>query len=630
MLGEAFGPRREKTIDGNDFLVFNQQFNTLIKAGIPILRALDLLAERAAAEKLRPVLGEVRRMVREGSPLSEALEKQGVFPKVYTVSVLAGEKSGNLSGVLDYYVAYQRVTTGLKKKLISTLIYPVILVCASVLIVSYLVGSVIPKFAQLYSDLNINLPEATRILLAVTVTYRSFLLGAVGLVVIFAVGAFAYSRSDQGGLAIERLRMKLPLVGDTLTKFQFAQFCRTLSTLLAGGTPLVQAMETAGGAIKGRLVSGAIAKGAQLVREGQSLHNGLESTGLVPDLALDMIEVGEASGALAPMLGSVAEFYEEEVNNQLTNLIALVEPAILVFHGGFDPFHSAGAVSSDVFDVHRQSGTGIISHEHNRSEYSHNRRSAERTGEVPAPGGTLPLPVRRFAGAAHRSGIVPQHSRGPDVPVQLRAHRGAERRAGHRRCRTQPGAAQRRIAAAAGKEIDSESRDADADRRSAEAHRAVPARAGPGHRSVHADRGRGRRGKRRQYFRRQPDAGIGRQPGGPPGGHGDLHGPGAPRLGHPHRSARHRSRRQVPHRRRAGLRHGADLQGLALDDYFPHKSNERTGHRRAARAAGRPLPRALQGPLRRFPRFHHALQPRRRRRAARPGQGNAVGKILTT
>jgi type IV pilus assembly protein PilC len=331
MLGETFGPRTEKMIEGNDFLVFNQQFNTLIKAGIPILRALDLLAERAAAEKLRPILGEVRRMVREGSPLSEALEKQGVFPKVYTVSVLAGEKSGNLSGVLDYYVAYQKVSTGLKKKLVATLIYPVILVCASVLIVTYLVGSVIPKFAQLYSDLNISLPSATRILLAVTVTYRPYLLGAVGLIALFSIGSYAYSRSDQGGLAMERLRMRLPLIGDTLTKFQFAQFCRTLSTLLTGGTPLVQAMETAGGAIKGRLVSGAIAQGAQLVREGQSLHNGLESTGLVPPLALDMIEVGEASGALAPMLGSVAEFYEDEVNNQLTNLIALVEPAILIF-----------------------------------------------------------------------------------------------------------------------------------------------------------------------------------------------------------------------------------------------------------------------------------------------------------
>jgi type IV pilus assembly protein PilC len=323
--------RRENSVHGDDFLVFNQQFNTLIKAGIPILKSLDLLAERAAAPRLRPVLGEVRRLVREGTPLSAALEQQGVFPKVYTTSVLAGEKSGNLSGVLEYYIAYQRVTTGLRKKLIATLIYPTILICAATGIVTYLVSSVIPKFATLYGDLNVNLPTATRILLAVTVTYRPFLLAAIGLLVLLALAAFAWSRTDKGGLALERVRMRLPLVGETLTKFQIAQFSRTLSTLLAGGTPLVQAMETAGGAIRSRLVSGAVARGAQLVSEGQSLHNGLASTGLVPELALEMIEVGEASGALGPMLASVAEFYEDEVNTHLTNLVALIEPAILVF-----------------------------------------------------------------------------------------------------------------------------------------------------------------------------------------------------------------------------------------------------------------------------------------------------------
>jgi type IV pilus assembly protein PilC len=331
VFGAALGQRRDKTVHGNDFLVFNQQFNTLIKAGIPILKALDLLAERAAAPRLRPILGSVRRLVREGTTLSDALQQQGVFPKVYTTSVLAGEKSGNLSGVLEYYIAYQRVTTGLRKKLIATLIYPTILVCAATLIVTYLVSTVIPKFALLYGDLNINLPAATRILLAVTVTYRPFLLAAIGIVVVLALAAFAWSRSDRGGLALERLRMRLPLVGDILTKFQFAQFCRTLSTLLAGGTPLVQAMETAGDAISGRLVSGAIKHGAKLVREGQSLHDGLASTGLVPELALEMVEVGEASGALSPMLASVAEFYEDEVNNRLANMVALIEPAILMF-----------------------------------------------------------------------------------------------------------------------------------------------------------------------------------------------------------------------------------------------------------------------------------------------------------
>jgi type IV pilus assembly protein PilC len=331
VLGQLFGNKRQKSVDGNDFLVFNQQLNTLIKAGIPILKALDLLSERAAAERLRPVLSEVRRLVREGTPLSEALEQQGVFPKVYTVSILAGEKSGNLSGVLEYYIAYQRVTTGFRKKLIATLIYPVILICAATGIVTYLVSSVIPKFAGLYNDLNITLPQATRILIAITVTYRPFLLGAIAFLALAVVAGFAWAQTDQGGLALERIRMRLPLIGETLTKFQFAQFCRTLSTLLTGGTPLVQAMETAGGAIRSRLVSGAIAQGAQLVREGQSLHSSLTSTGLVPDLALEMIEVGEASGSLSAMLASVAEFYEDDVNTHLANMVALIEPAILIF-----------------------------------------------------------------------------------------------------------------------------------------------------------------------------------------------------------------------------------------------------------------------------------------------------------
>src|ERR1700704_4756122 len=218
VFGAALGQRRENKVRGDDFLVFNQQFNTLIKAGIPILKALDLLSERAAAERLRPVLGEVRRLVREGTPLSEALDQQGVFPKVYTVSILAGEKSGNLSGVLEYYIAYQRVTTGFRKKLIATLIYPVILVCAAAGIVTYLVSSVIPKFALLYGDLNINLPAATRILLAITVTYRPFLLAGIGIMVVLALMAFVWSRSDKGGWGLERWRMRLPMVGDTLTK----------------------------------------------------------------------------------------------------------------------------------------------------------------------------------------------------------------------------------------------------------------------------------------------------------------------------------------------------------------------------------------------------------------------------
>src|SRR5262249_32890691 len=150
----GIGRRSERAIGGTDFLILNQQFNTLIKAGLPILRALDLLADRASSPRLRPVISQIRDRVREGKSLSEAVAEAGVCSKVYSTAILAGEKSGNLPGVLDYYIAYQKVSTGVRKKILATLVYPALLVTVATVIVSYLVTGVIPKFADLYRDLN--------------------------------------------------------------------------------------------------------------------------------------------------------------------------------------------------------------------------------------------------------------------------------------------------------------------------------------------------------------------------------------------------------------------------------------------------------------------------------------------
>jgi type IV pilus assembly protein PilC len=327
------GRPKERTIHGSDFLIFNQQFNTLVKAGLPILRALDLLADRAATRRLRPLVSQVRDRVREGKSLSEALEQQGVFPKVYTTAILAGEKSGNLPGVLDYYIAYQRVTTGVRKRVLATLVYPTILVVVATIIVTYLVTVVIPRFEELYRELNVALPTPTRILIAITVDYRPYVLGLIGALAATVLGIVLWSRTAQGGEAFDRLKFRVPVIGDTLLKFQVGQFVRTLATLLSGGTPLVSALQTAGDAIGSRLVRGAVAQSTQMVREGQSLHAALATRGVMPELALDMIEVGESSGALAPMLNSVAEFYEEEVSLRLATLVAVIEPVILVFMG---------------------------------------------------------------------------------------------------------------------------------------------------------------------------------------------------------------------------------------------------------------------------------------------------------
>jgi len=337
-IGSLLRRRTGRQIGGSDFLILNQQFNTLIKAGLPILRALDLLATRASSPRLRPVIAQIRDQVREGKSLSEAVDEVGVFSKVYSTAILAGEKSGNLPGVLEYYIAYQRVSTGVKKKIAATLVYPVLLITVAIIIISYLVTGVIPKFAVLYRDMNVDLPTPTRVLIALTVDYRFVFLGFVALLVLIAMGVFLWSRTEEGGTTFDRFKFRLPLVGDTLLKFQVAQFSRTLATLLTGGTPLVAGLQTATDAITSRLLQSTVAEATQMVREGESLHAALSLKGVMPKMAVDMIEVGESSGAISPMLNSVAEFYEEEVNLRLAAMVAVIEPALLIIMGMFVAF----------------------------------------------------------------------------------------------------------------------------------------------------------------------------------------------------------------------------------------------------------------------------------------------------
>jgi type IV pilus assembly protein PilC len=199
--------------------------------------------------------------------------------------------------------------------------------------VSYLVTGVVPKFATLYRDLGVPLPGPTQLLITITVDYRNYILGVIALFLLTVAGTFFWSRSEEGGVAFDRILFRLPVLGDTLLKFQASQFCRTLATLLAGGTPLVAALSTASESITSRLVQGSVTNATQMVREGESLHSALASGKIMPELALDMIEVGESSGALAPMLNSVAEFYEEEVSLRLGALVSLIEPVILIFMG---------------------------------------------------------------------------------------------------------------------------------------------------------------------------------------------------------------------------------------------------------------------------------------------------------
>ena len=320
-------------IKQDEFLIFNAQFLTLIKAGLPILQALDLLHRRQRNHYFQRVLEDVRDRLRSGESLSQAFEAQTLFPKIYTTTLLAGEKSGNLDEVLGRYIAFQRVAMSVRKKLLASLVYPALLIVLVTVMLTFLVTFVVPRFAELYHQLDAKLPVSTQIMLSIGVFIQKwFAVILVGFVAV-VLGLWRWQRSEHGAEAMDRFRMKLPLLGSIWLKYQVAMFSRMLSTLLAGGLPLVPALQTAGASMQSRLVASGIQQSAQRVREGAPLARSLEETKVMPDLAVEMIEVGESTGALPAMLNSVADFYEEDVSTSVAAALTLIEPIILVCMG---------------------------------------------------------------------------------------------------------------------------------------------------------------------------------------------------------------------------------------------------------------------------------------------------------
>ncbi len=330
--------RRRRKLKQATFLVFNQQFLTLIRAGMPILQALELLIKRQKDQHLRQILQNVTDRVKGGELLSDAFAAQGMIPKIYTTTLMAGEKSGNIDEVLTRYVYFQRMAMSFRKKLFVSLIYPTLLVSVVMIMVMFLFTFVVPKFADLFNSLDAKLPDITVFMLAVGVNaqkYAPFVL--VGL----AAAGFILWRwkdTDRGGDQIDRVILSMPVLGGIRLKHQVASFSRMLATLLQGGLPLVPAMETAGASMSSRRILKGVARAGVRVREGQGLASALEEQKMFPELAVEMIEVGESTGKLAEMLNSVAEFYEEDVQTALGASMALIEPLILivmaVFVGG--------------------------------------------------------------------------------------------------------------------------------------------------------------------------------------------------------------------------------------------------------------------------------------------------------
>jgi type IV pilus assembly protein PilC len=338
MSGLVRSPTRRKKINLEKFLIFNQQFVTLVRAGLPILKSLDLLAERLTDPKLSVYIKGVREEVKSGALLSDAFAKQGVFPAIYVTTVLAGERSGSLAEVIERFISYQKLSLSVRKKLLVSLMYPAVLISLVSIIIVFLVTYVVPNFAQLYSSMNAQLPLPTQILIAVGTTARNYVFLGFGTLVASVFVFRWWMRTPSGSEVVDRILLKMPIAGEVWLKYQVAQFSRVLGTLLIGGIPLMQALDTAADSLGTQVLKKVLQQAVKLVREGQSLSSALRVTKIFPGLSIDMIEVGESTGALPTMLGSVAEFYEDDVSTRTTAALSLIEPAIMIFMGIFVAF----------------------------------------------------------------------------------------------------------------------------------------------------------------------------------------------------------------------------------------------------------------------------------------------------
>lgn len=323
-------------VKAGDFLLFNQQLSALVRAGIPILQAISMLRKRATSSSLRAVLADVEEKIRGGMALSAAFAAQGaIFPRIYTASILAGERSGALDEVLMRYVAYMRRNVQLRRKIRGALAYPTLLLIASFGMVAFLTIYVVPRMSDLFAGFgNQQLPTLTQIVVGISAWLSANILWLGPLVFIGAVAFLFWSRTPGGRLAVDAFLLKIPIVGKLLQQMSVAQATRSLATLLAGGITLVESWEIAAESITNRELRRRSSAILPMIREGRSFTESLEAARWVPELAIDMIGVGERSGSLREMLDEVSAFYDAESEVRLEQLTTTLEPAILVVMGG--------------------------------------------------------------------------------------------------------------------------------------------------------------------------------------------------------------------------------------------------------------------------------------------------------
>lgn len=329
----SLGGGGKKRIKQADFLLFNQQLSALLRAGIPVLQAIGLLRTRSGSANLREILGDVEEKIKSGVPLSEAFESQGIFPKIYTASILSGEKSGALDDVLLRFVEYLKRSVGIGRKLRGALAYPAFLMVAAIAMVVFLTVYIVPRMSDLFKGLSANrgLPSVTLFVLAISNAVIAHGWWAIPLLIVAGLALFVWLRTEGGRLVMHRFLLRLPVAGNLIRNMATAQLARSLSTLLAGGITVPDSWEIASQALNNLELRRRSTAVLPMIREGRGFTDSLQKADWIPELGLDMIGIGEKSGSLREMLDEVAAFYDAEAEVRLEQLTTLLEPAILLF-----------------------------------------------------------------------------------------------------------------------------------------------------------------------------------------------------------------------------------------------------------------------------------------------------------
>jgi len=328
-------PFFQPKVTGRDVVIFTRQLSTMIDAGLPLVQSLEILANQQENPTFKKVLREIKTDVETGTTFADGMKKHPhIFDNLFCNMIEAGELGGILDTILSRLAEFMEKAMTLKKKVKGAFTYPVICLCIAVVILGVILIFVVPTFEKMFADFGAALPVPTQIVVAMSNFVKSNIIYLIGFIMMVIFAFKKFYKTDLGERKIDAMSLKAPVFGELILKVSVAKFTRTLGTMLQSGVPILEALNVVAKTAGNRTIETAVFRVADSISEGRSIAEPLEETGIFPNMVVQMISVGESTGALDAMLTKIADFYDEEVDQAVENLTAMIEPFMMVFLGG--------------------------------------------------------------------------------------------------------------------------------------------------------------------------------------------------------------------------------------------------------------------------------------------------------